>query len=196
MARRSSPVDDIRMSLSHERNGGVDLNSIAHPEPGSSNHSKQRPQSSDASAHSVIREKISNLSFRFTTTWAFILSIYSTIFSTFWFLVAVIKPHWGTFVSNNGSLSPSTASTLTAGFAKTIEMSFITVFVVCLGQYLTFTAKEKGIRTSDLQLKTLMLLPGAIFTQKGSVRALWRRGAIGLGCVIAYLGKDLTMFCL
>ena len=123
----------------------------------------------------------------------FLVSIYSTILSTVWLLIAIIRPHWGSFVAmNGGSLSPRLASVLVAGFAKTIEMSFSTVMIACVGQYLTNKAKQSGISLIDLQVKSMILLPMALVTQKGGVRALLRSGVLGFICILAYTGSMMT----
>ena len=123
----------------------------------------------------------------------FLVSIYSTVFSTIWLLIAIIKPHWGSVVAMNGGfLSTRVASILVAGFAKTIEMSFSTVMITCVGQYLTNKAKQSGISLIDLQVKSMILLPMALVTQRGGVRALLRSGMLGFLCILAYAGSMMT----
>ena len=108
----------------------------------------------------------------------FILAIYSTLLSCVWFLIAVIKPHYGTFISNiGGNISPGTASTLVAGIAKTIELSFVTVFIACLGQFFTkqaFNARSPGISLADIQLKTMIVQPGSLLVQWRSYGLLFK----------------------
>ena len=95
-----------------------------------------------------------------------VLATYCTIFSGIWLGVAIAKPSYGTYVMNGGRLAPSTASILVAGFAKTIELSFVAVFIAYLGQYLSrraLSARRTGITIADMQLRTLILQPGALF---------------------------------
>lgn len=74
----------------------------------------------------------------------FALSVYSTVLSGLWFVVAIIQPRWGRGISSRHGLQPSTATTIAALVAKSIEMSFVTVFVACLGQVLTRRALFRG----------------------------------------------------
>ena len=116
------------------------------------------------------------------------LSIYSTVLSCAWFLIAVIKPHYGTFIGSIGSnLAPGTASTLVAGAAKTIELSFVTVFIACLGQFFTrqaLNARSPGISLADIQLKTMIVQPGSLLVQWRSYSLIWK-SLLGLLSLIA-----------
>jgi hypothetical protein len=85
-----------------------------------------------------------------------ILSIYSTIFSGIWFFIGVIRPRFR-IIRTGGSLNPSTASIIFAIFAKTIELSFVTVFVTFLGQVLSRRSLVKtssGITVAELTMRT------------------------------------------
>lgn len=62
-----------------------------------------------------------------------ILSVFSTVMSGIWLVVVVVQPRWGHTISSRGRLPPSTATTLTALLSKMIEMSFVTVFISCVG---------------------------------------------------------------
>ena len=62
-----------------------------------------------------------------------LLAIYSTVFSAIYLIIAMWRPRWGQRIGTNGHISLSTASLLSALFAKTIELSFVTVFVTFLG---------------------------------------------------------------
>lgn len=77
--------------------------------------------------------------------WLLIMCVYSTILSGIWLGVAIAQPRWGHKISSDGSMSLSTANVLTAIFAKTIELSFATVFVAFVGQVLT----RRAIGTSE-----------------------------------------------
>lgn len=124
----------------------------------------------------------------------FASGIYSTLLSGAWLTIAIMQPHWGHFVDSNGSLlSPTAASTLATGLAKTIEMSFLTFFLATMGQYLTRTASNNnvpGISLADIQLKIFVVSPGTLFTQWRSFgRAL--RSFLGIISLIACLATML-----
>ena len=106
------------------------------------------------------------------------LACYSTVLSGIWFLLAVIKPHYGFFIGTGGAnISPSTASTVVAGVAKTIELSFVTVFLACLGQFFTKQALNTispGISLADIQLKQMIVQPGSLLTQWRSYGLVWK----------------------
>jgi hypothetical protein len=96
-----------------------------------------------------------------------ILSIYSTIFSGIWLMLAIVSPRYGRMIHSGGTLSPSTASTLFALFAKTIELSFVTVFVTFLGQVLTRRSINKisrGVTIAELNMRTWVIQPGFMIT--------------------------------
>ena len=100
-----------------------------------------------------------------------ILSIYSTAFSAIFLALATLNVHYSN-INDNGQLSLSTASLLCAAFAKTIEISFVTVFVAALGQGLTDIAKRKrskGISIADLLLRQWIQQPGSLITHWRSV---------------------------
>ena len=91
----------------------------------------------------------------------------------------------------SGRLSPSTASTLVAAFAKTIELSFVACFIAYLGQYLSrkaLSSHRKGMTISDMQLRTLILQPGALFLHFEAFVGTWRTWIGGLSawaCIVA-----------
>lgn len=113
------------------------------------------------------------------------LSAYSTIFSGIWLGLAVAKPHYGKRVLSDGPLTPSTASLLFAAFAKTIELSFVTVFVAFLGQVLShraFVKNSKGITVAEMQMRVWIQQPGTLITHWETVRyaALTLLGGLAL----------------
>ena len=113
------------------------------------------------------------------------LSIFSTVFSAIWLGVALAKPRYGKYVTPDGHLPPSTASLLTAGFAKLIELSFVTVFVTVLGQILSrraFIRESRGLTIAEMQMRTWVMQPGTLITHRETVRyAAWSiLGAIAL----------------
>lgn len=100
------------------------------------------------------------------------LCIYSTIFSGIWFFIAVLRPRYGEHIKTNGSLTPSTASILFAGFAKTIELSFVTIFVNFLGQVLSrrsLVRNSDGVTVAELTMRTWV---GLLFTLSDVVSTL------------------------
>jgi hypothetical protein len=103
------------------------------------------------------------------------LAIYSTVFSGVYLGVAMWKPRWGQRIGTNGHISFSTASLLSALFAKTIELSFVTVFVTFLGQALSRRAFRKsttagGISIADMTMRTWVMQPGTLITHWEAVR--------------------------
>jgi hypothetical protein len=95
------------------------------------------------------------------------LSIYSTIFSGIWLILAIVQPRYGRTIHSEGKLTPTTASTLFALFAKTIELSFVTVFVTFLGQVLTrrsLVKSSRGVTIAELSMRTWVIQPGFMIT--------------------------------
>jgi hypothetical protein len=95
------------------------------------------------------------------------LSIYSTIFSGIWLMLAIVQPRYGRTIHSGGSLTPSTASTLFALFAKTIELSFVTVFVTFLGQVISrrsLVKASRGVTVTELTMRTWVIQPGFMIT--------------------------------
>ncbi|KAF5235388.1 hypothetical protein FANTH_11727 [Fusarium anthophilum] len=93
--------------------------------------------------------------------------VYSTVGSGIWLVTAILQPRWGHKIASGASLSPSTATTLAALLAKTIEMSFVTVFVSCLGQVLTrraFIRKANGMSLAEMTMRNWVIQPGSLIT--------------------------------
>lgn len=88
--------------------------------------------------------------------WLLIMSVYSTVLSGIWLVTAIVEPRWGSTISTNGPISLSTASLLTTIFAKTIEMSFVTVAVAFIGQVLTrrAIATQEGMTLAEMTMRT------------------------------------------
>ncbi|MCJ1248653.1 hypothetical protein MMC30_005871 [Trapelia coarctata] len=103
-----------------------------------------------------------------------VLSIYSTIFSAIWLVVAAHKPRYGELINTtSGRLSPINASILFAAIAKSIELSFVTVFVAFLGQVLSrraFAVKSSGISIAEMSARSWVMQPGTMITNFGNVR--------------------------
>ncbi|EWC46692.1 hypothetical protein DRE_04179 [Drechslerella stenobrocha 248] len=102
-----------------------------------------------------------------------ILSIYSTVGSILFFVVAAAKPRYGTRVSTSTGLRPQDAQLISAIFAKTIEISFVSVFVSFLGQVLSRRAlmtRSKGVNIAELSMRSWVTQPGTLITHTSSVR--------------------------
>ena len=100
------------------------------------------------------------------------LSIYSTVFSGAWLLIALIKPQYGSTVSTKGKLPITTASVIYAAFAKSIELSFVTVFVAFVGQALSKRARlqPKGLTIAEMSMRMWVMQPGTMISHWESVR--------------------------
>ncbi|KAI0878153.1 hypothetical protein GGS24DRAFT_509190 [Hypoxylon argillaceum] len=98
-----------------------------------------------------------------------ILSIYSTVLSGIWFVVSIIQPQYGRSISSGSGwqVSPSTATLLSTLIAKTIELSFVTVFVAVLGQVLTrraFSRFSRGVTLAEMTMRNWVIQPGSLLT--------------------------------
>jgi len=70
-------------------------------------------------------------------------------------------------IRSGGNLEPSTASTVFALFAKTIELSFVTVFVTFLGQVLSrrsIIKASRGVTIAEMTMRTWVIQPGFMIT--------------------------------
>lgn len=103
-----------------------------------------------------------------------ILAIYCTAGSALWLGVAVAKPRWGRRIrANGGFLTPASASLICAALAKTIELSFVTIFVAFLGQVLSrkaFAKRSRGITIADMAMRAWVMQPGTLLTHFQTVR--------------------------
>jgi hypothetical protein len=104
-----------------------------------------------------------------------VLAVYSTVFSGIYLVIALMKPRYGKRVGTDGHMSFSTASLLTAFFAKTVELSFVTVFVAFLGQVLSrraFLTKARGggISIAEMSMRTWIMQPGTLITHWEGVK--------------------------
>ncbi len=102
-----------------------------------------------------------------------VLAVYSTIFSGIWLVVAMRKPRYGRWITNTSRLTPATASVLCAALAKTIELSFVTVYVALLGQILSrraFAKISKGVTIADMTMRAWVMQPGTLITHWYTIR--------------------------
>ncbi|KAL2067626.1 hypothetical protein VTL71DRAFT_15722 [Oculimacula yallundae] len=111
------------------------------------------------------------------------LSVYSTVLSGIYLALAIIQPRYGRAIHSGGELTPETASILFAGFAKTIELSFVTVFVTFLGQVLSrrsLVKSSRGVTIAEMTMRTWVVQPGFMITHW---QALQHVGFTILGCI-------------
>lgn len=110
--------------------------------------------------------------------------------SGIWLVVAIYQPRWGSQISSKGGLGPSTATTVAALIAKSIEMAFVTVFISWLGQVLTRRAivrNTHGITLGEMTMRNWVIQPGSLITHGESFRhaGLTLLGALTLTATIA-----------
>lgn len=106
------------------------------------------------------------------------LATYSTVFSGILLGIAVSKPRWGEQIGTDGHMPYATATLLSTLVSKTIELSFVTVFVALLGQILSRravpsrkkTMKTSGISIADMTMRSWIVAPGTLFTQWTAIR--------------------------
>lgn len=113
-----------------------------------------------------------------------VLAVYATIFSGIYLGIALRKPRWRS-VSIEGPLVPSTAALLSAFFAKTIELSYVTICVAFLGQVLSRRAlmrDSRGISISDMNMRAWIMQPGSMIVHWEALRysALTFLGSVAL----------------
>ena len=90
-----------------------------------------------------------------------VLAIYSTLFSGIWLIIAMMKLSYGHTVSRRG-VPFTTASILYTAFAKSIELSFVTVFVAFIGQVLSKRAllQTRGVTMAEMTMRSWVMQPG------------------------------------
>jgi hypothetical protein len=72
-------------------------------------------------------------------------AVYSTAMSALFLVVAFYEPRYGPMICTDCKLTIANATILTTFFAKTIELTFVTVIVAFLGQALARRAYDKRI---------------------------------------------------
>ncbi|PGH13097.1 hypothetical protein AJ80_06469 [Polytolypa hystricis UAMH7299] len=101
-----------------------------------------------------------------------LLAFYSTALSGVYLVVAFIKPRFGTRIGKD-ALSPANASLISAFLAKTVELSFVTVFVAFLGQVLSRRAiarMSKGVTIAEMSMRAWIMQPGTLITHWHTLR--------------------------
>ncbi|RMZ77162.1 hypothetical protein DV737_g4494, partial [Chaetothyriales sp. CBS 132003] len=122
-----------------------------------------------------------------------IMSVYSTAFSGIFLGIAIAKPRWGERIGTNGSMTYGTATLLSALFSKTVELSFVAVFVALLGQMLSRRAIAKpsrrvqGVNLSEMTMRQWVTQPGTLLTHLHFLRhaVLTLLGALVLLATVA-----------
>jgi hypothetical protein len=116
----------------------------------------------------------------------YFLSVFSTVFSAMFLIIALRAPRWGhTIRSTGGGVTPSTANVLTQLFAKLTELAFVACFVTFLGQVLSRRAISKaarGVTLAEMNMRSWIMQPGTIVTHYDTVRfaSLTFLGALSL----------------
>lgn len=92
-----------------------------------------------------------------------VLSLYSTVFSGIWLVTSIVQPRYGRGIStgHGWQVTPSTATLLATLGAKTIELSFVTVFVAVLGQILTrraFSRLSRGVTLAEMTMRNWVIV--------------------------------------
>ncbi|KAG6058824.1 hypothetical protein E4U32_004381 [Claviceps aff. humidiphila group G2b] len=103
------------------------------------------------------------------------LSVYSTAMSWTWFIVSCIQPSWShKWISTKDAImKPSTATWFTALLSKSIELSFVTVFITLLGQLITRKSFQKrnrgGMTLAEITMRNWINQPGSLLTHRETV---------------------------
>ena len=120
-----------------------------------------------------------------------VLSIYSTIFSGLWLLIAIKRPQYGNIITPAGIISGNMASLLFTALAKSIEVSFVAVFGTFLGQCVSARAmkKNKGFAIADISMTGWITQAGTWITHWKSARYAVRTllGAAALQATVTAL---------
>jgi hypothetical protein len=98
------------------------------------------------------------------------LAIYSTVFSGVFLGIAFAKPRWGERIGTNGHISFANATLLSALISKTVELSFVTIFVALVGQMLSRRAFASGISIAEMTMRSWVMQPGTLITNWIAVR--------------------------
>lgn len=118
-----------------------------------------------------------------------ILSVYSTLLSGVFVMVALIGPDYK-IITTDGKVTPSSSTLVSAILAKTIELSFVTVIIALLGQELSRRAssarRRSGVTLAELSMRGWISQPGTMLSRWESVRYAGL-STLGLICIIAAL---------
>ncbi|KAF2762304.1 hypothetical protein EJ05DRAFT_421819, partial [Pseudovirgaria hyperparasitica] len=124
----------------------------------------------------------------------YILSVYSTVLSGLFLVIAVCGPTYP-WINSKSKLNPNGAIILVSVLAKTIELSFATAFVAFLGQALSRRAFNKkngwGITIAEMNMRTWIMQPGVLFTHWETV---WYAGCSVLGVLSLVAAVMATLY--
>jgi hypothetical protein len=112
--------------------------------------------------------------------------------SAIWLVVSILQPRWGHQISSRKGLQPASATLVSALAAKTIEISFVTVFVSCLGQVLSrksFARNSRGVTLAEMTMRNWVIQPGSLITHFESLPYAGTTvlGGVSLAATIAAL---------
>ncbi|KAL3483514.1 hypothetical protein BJX62DRAFT_249435 [Aspergillus germanicus] len=119
------------------------------------------------------RTAITQRRLSWASTVLLVLSSYCTLLSGLFLIVAFLKPRYGNLIGSTGRLAPSAATLLSALAAKTIELSYVTVCIACLGQVLSYrviSRFSRGMSIADMSMRTWIMQPGSILMHWESLR--------------------------
>ncbi|KAL1623483.1 hypothetical protein SLS54_004473 [Diplodia seriata] len=111
---------------------------------------------------------------RWVTSSIILISIYATIVSGLFLVVALRGPEWP-MIRTSGWLTPSNASLLVAILAKTVELSFGSSIVAFLGQVLSrrslsVRGSGKGVTLAEMSMRNWVGAPGYMVANFETVR--------------------------
>ena len=101
------------------------------------------------------------------------IAVYSTVMSGLWLVVGASRLTWSAILSSDSGPSLSDVSSICTFLAKSIELSFATLFVTFLGQKLSRRAyfdRSKGISLAEMSMRSWILQPGSIVTHRKIVK--------------------------
>ncbi|CAI7610730.1 unnamed protein product [Penicillium glandicola] len=180
----SSSGDAILTDTPADKRHSTDSTATTTPNTYKSPESPQTPQDPHTHVRCPNRATVLQKRLSWVPLTVLVLAIYATIFSGIYLVIALRKPRWHA-ISNQGPLVPSTASLLSAFFAKTIELSYVTICVAFLGQVLSRRAlmkNSRGISISDMNMRAWIMQPGSMIVHWEALRysALTFLGSIAL----------------
>lgn len=97
------------------------------------------------------------------------ISIYSTVLSSSWLYIAIRGPTFDDLMA--AGMTVKNAAIICTAVARSIEISFITVFVALIGQVLSTRAvtTKKGVTLAEILMRSWVTQPGNMVTQWESV---------------------------
>ena len=89
--------------------------------------------------------------------------------SVLWLALAAKRQVWGSIFMTRESIGSAAAKSAFPFLAKTIEISFVTVFVAYLGQCLSRRAHDpnslRGVSLAEMSMRTWLTQPSTIFAR-------------------------------